>query len=288
MSTTAAAVVPINPAFDLPMRKNRGAEDIRVTPEIARHWLTFNTVNRNIRKGNYEKIKRSMAEGNFADNGDTIVFAPGKLLDGQNRLSAVVDLGITLKMLVSYGHNPEVQSTIDEGSPRTACDVIKIEGAEEWASKQLGTAIHIIIAHSKGLAIYATQRFTNTQVRDFYLEHAGRLVSSSNFCKGIQRKPVIVSASNIIAFNYIFRILNESQADAFFEKLIYGEELPKTSPIYHLRERLLNDLIENRKRSLYERTYFIVRTWNSFRKNTPYKSGTFLYPRSGDTFPEIV
>lgn len=43
--------------LDIPLRKARGSDEVRVTPEIAAHWLTYNTGNRAVVRANFERIK---------------------------------------------------------------------------------------------------------------------------------------------------------------------------------------------------------------------------------------
>lgn len=277
----------INPAFDVPLRKARGIVEIRVTPEIAQHWLTFNTSNREITQAKTDQFKLEMERGEWREQGDTIRFAYGKLLDGQHRLVALTLAGVTLPMIVVHGLDPETQANMDTGRGRTPRDVLSIEGLDKWESRTLGSAIHTIIAYESGLALYSARKFLNREVRNYYLEHKSAIEATVQFCKGLPRKHPVVPHATIMALHYIFSKIDRDAADVFFGKLLSGESIAKSSPLFFLRSRLMNDLLEKKSRTEYERLHFIVKTWNAMRKGSPVKTELFMRPRDGDKFPEI-
>ena len=277
-----------NPAFDIPLRKSRGVEEVRVTPEIAQHWLTFNTSNREMTQAKIDQFKVDMEAGYWNDDGATIRFAYGKLLDGQHRLCALALAGVTIRMLVVHGLDSECQVTMDTGRGRTPRDVLSIEGLEKWEAGTLGSAIHTIMAYESGLAIHSARKFTNREVRNYYLEHRAALESTLQACKAHPRRRPLLPHAKTFALHYVFSKIDRVAADNFFDRLLTGESLAKSSPIFHLRERLLGDLIDKRHRTAYEQFHYVVRAWNSVRKGGSVKSQNFLYPRDGEAFPEIV
>lgn len=277
----------INPAFDIPLRKGYGTTEVRVTPEIAQHWMTFNTSNREVTQAKLEQFQHEMERGEWKIQGDTIRFAYGKLLDGQHRLMALALSGVTLPMLVVHGLDPETQANMDTGRGRTPRDVLSIEGLDKWESSTLGSAIHTIMAYESGLSLYSARKFLNREVRNYYLEHKSAIEATVQFTKGLPRKHPIVPHARSMALHYIFAKLDREAADQFFTRLTTGEGLPKSSPVFHLRQRLLSDLIDKRSRSAFEQLAFIVKTWNSVRRGGSVKSQLFMRVREGEAFPEI-
>ena len=62
----------------------------KITPKDAADLLKLNTDNRSQRKGNIERIKRDIKNGQYLLNGDTIVISTENvLLNGQHRLEAI-------------------------------------------------------------------------------------------------------------------------------------------------------------------------------------------------------
>jgi len=277
----------INPAFDIPLRKAYGTTEVRVTPEIAQHWMTFNTSNREVTQARLEQFQHEMERGEWKVQGDTIRFAYGKLLDGQHRLMAIALSGVTLPMLVVHGLDPETQANMDTGRGRTPRDVLSIEGLDTWESRTLGSAIHTIIAYESGLSLYSTRKFLNREVRNYYLEHKSAIEASVQFTKGLPRKHPIVPHARVMAMHYVFAKIDRAAADQFFTRLMTGDLVSRSSPIFHLRTRLLADLMDKKVRSVFEQLAFIVKTWNSVRRGSTVKSEQFMRVRDGEAFPEI-
>lgn len=284
---THMASVPQNPMMEIPLRKAYGSEFVRITPAIAQHWLSYNTANRRIVKGSLDKIVTAIERGEWKENGETICFAPGKLLDGQNRLTAIALTGETLRILVVHGLDPEVQSTMDTGRVRTTRDVLSIEGLGIWESNILSTAIHTVMAHDRGLTVAANIRFDNTAARNYYLEHQSALDASLRALHELPRKPSLLPFSRALALHVLFARLDAEAADNFFGRLYIGDGLAKSSPIFHLRTRLMNDMVTKTHRSSFVECMYLIRAWNAVRSHTQWKTPTGLYAQGATELPEI-
>lgn len=286
-SSVATKTHSINPALDIPLRKSKGFEEIRVTPEIAQHWLTFNTANREVTQMKVDQFKLDMESGYWLDDGAPIRFSYGKLLDGQHRLKALILAGVTIRLLVVFGLDSETQATMDTGRGRTPRDIMAIEGQDKWSSAVLGSAIHTIIAYESGLAIYSQAKYTNREVRNYYLEHAAALTTSINRVKTYPRKFPLLPHARTVALHYTFSKIDADAADQFFDRLLIGDGLATTSPIYQLRARLAGDQNSKRHRTAYEHFHFVIKAWNAWRKGGTLMSDNSLLPRQGHAFPEI-
>ena len=100
--------------------------EIEVSPEMAKEWLEKNNqkTNRKIDRKQVEKYKREIKSGNWMLNGDTIRFyISGTLADGQHRLIAIVETGITVLCSIIENVPDEAKSTIDVGKSRKNTDV---------------------------------------------------------------------------------------------------------------------------------------------------------------------
>lgn len=75
----------------------------KVTPQKAAQWLEKNFGrNRKIRKGHISKLVFDMKNGNWQETGETLKFnIMGDLIDGQHRLTAIVESGCTLELWVA-------------------------------------------------------------------------------------------------------------------------------------------------------------------------------------------
>jgi hypothetical protein len=104
-------------------------ELIDVSPGMAADMLANNPHNRRPSPGHQRQLARDMQRGDFQFVGDPIRFdVDGKLLDGQQRLQAVIDSGATTKFLVISGLPSQAQRYMDIGRKRSAADQLMIEG----------------------------------------------------------------------------------------------------------------------------------------------------------------
>ena len=106
------------------------SEVVVITPaEAAEILRTKNKVNRAIDRRLVARLAASMKAGEWKVNGECIVFAPdGTLLDGQNRLSAIVKSGVAITTCVMYNVPEDARATMDSGKKRTAADVLRFMG----------------------------------------------------------------------------------------------------------------------------------------------------------------
>lgn len=98
-------------------------EEVLVTPELAAEWLKRNTRNREKRPKRIAAYARDMAAGRWRRSGEAVKFSPdGTLLDGQNRLYAIIEAGVSVWLMVVRGVDPDAQMVMDSGIGRTASD----------------------------------------------------------------------------------------------------------------------------------------------------------------------
>ena len=78
-----------------------------ITPEMAREWLKKNMHNnRPVLKATVHNYARQMRCGTWNLTHQGIAFDQnGELVDGQHRLSAIIEANVPVKMNVTYGLN---------------------------------------------------------------------------------------------------------------------------------------------------------------------------------------
>ena len=102
------------------------SEVISVTPEIASSLLeNHNHDNRSLNKSAIEKYSKIMRSGNWAltPQGLVVDHNTGKLVDGQHRLMAICQTGITVDMYITYVDDPETFKFLDQGRNRDFSDI---------------------------------------------------------------------------------------------------------------------------------------------------------------------
>lgn len=120
------------------MKQQSAAWEV-VTPEKAEKWLNQNTNNRHMRPGVAEKYSNDMQAGNWTeDNPQPIIFyEDGSLADGQHRLWAIVDSGVSLRFLIVRGMPQAAALNLDTGASRTLVDNAKIAGWDRPMNKMI-------------------------------------------------------------------------------------------------------------------------------------------------------
>jgi hypothetical protein len=123
---------------------------VLVTKSMAQEWLNnFNTNNRKATRHIVDKYADQMSRGQWVVNGDTICFdITGTLIDGQHRLLAVIKSEVPLRTTVVRNLPLDAFATIDDGSLRSAGDVIQRAGVKN--SNAIAAIAKSLIAFQRG------------------------------------------------------------------------------------------------------------------------------------------
>ena len=154
-----------------------------ITPIIAQQMLENNAHNRKPNVANINKIVKALEQEEWQVNGQSIVIdSNGAVGDGQHRLMACMQSGISFDTVVVRGTSPKAFTTIDIGKNRSAGDVLGIDGV----NKKISSKIASVVLKYRGFTeerITRPTRMSNTEVLDtfnrnqsFYLDalDAGR------------------------------------------------------------------------------------------------------------------
>jgi hypothetical protein len=263
-AAAAALVKSIRATNIVPIGRGIKAAIVTVTPEMAREWLQRNPRNRHFIPTLLERYTKAMTGKRWVLNGEPIIFnKDNELVDGQHRLRACVDSGESFDTVVVLGIAKTAFKTMNTGRSRTSADVLSIEGYQ-YAST-LGAVASFRWQIGEGGA--------PTSERP---EHAALV-------KLVQDCPDLVTASEAVykfswrpmknaTFGVLFQICGEKSKpdrDIFFERLEYGNDLEKGSPVLLLRRRLDDEF---RSRSRLARTVMLalgIKAWNAFRDGKP-------------------
>lgn len=125
------------------------ASIVYIDPGMARRWLTKNKVNRAKKPRKIVTYARDMKAGRWGLTGEAIKFdTNGDLIDGQNRLYAIIESECTVPIFVVRGVAPETQKLMDAGTPRSAADNLHIQGYPN--ASIIAAAARLIITWQRG------------------------------------------------------------------------------------------------------------------------------------------
>lgn len=104
-------------------------EMMEIGPTVAQEMLVRNEHNRPLKQRKIAEMVKEMLAGTWTQNTDMIGFdINGVLVNGQNRLTAIKESGVTLTLVVALDLPVDAFVNIDGGSSRTAADVVNIAG----------------------------------------------------------------------------------------------------------------------------------------------------------------
>jgi hypothetical protein len=217
---------------------------VSVTPAMAQTWLRNNIKNRKLRQTTVDAYARDMKAGNWLRTHQGIAFAEnGELLDGQHRLSAIVQSGVAIEILVTRGlasaekgKKLVAQDVMDCGSVRKVGDQLALQHNVKNASA--AAACSTIIAMLCREPGYEIKRITFAQalgILEIYGDHIQTVLDNQTRIVGLRSSQV----SGAVAFA---RAVDPVIADEFLRRFTSGAGLDEGSPILHMRNCLLNQI----------------------------------------------
>lgn len=140
-----------------------------ITPHIAELYLKFNNNNRPLRKTHIRELASDMTEGNWQVTHQGIAFdISGRLIDGQHRLHAIIEAGVSIQISVTRGCSASSFSILDRGSNRSTSDILG------WP-KKITEVITLALRITTG---------TNPTVSNIKLMEGSRLVENCQILLG--------------------------------------------------------------------------------------------------------
>lgn len=216
-----------------------------VSPDTAAAWLRANTANRRLRPSTVARYARDMRMGAWLINHQGIAFREdGVLLDGQHRLQAVVDSGVTITFLVTRGWPARIDEagasttldTVDTGAGRSIADLLELQHGQE--NPRIVTSTARLVAE-----IVCWPRYE--RVRKSALSIATVLLLLKQMPKSFQwvahKQPKIPSMrqASIMAVLALIHAHQPAVASDILGTLVTGAGLSHDSPLLHLRNWLM-------------------------------------------------
>lgn len=262
-----------------------------VTPEMARLWLNSpRPVNRTIRPNKVADIARAIRTGRWEPaNGEAIKFdAEGCLIDGQHRLSAVIEAGVPVCMLVIGNVGIGAMRTVDIGESRRGADVLKVEdqGGRMKNYAVLAAAATWLWKIRRGSAgIKDSRRPSKDEIPDIVSRNPGLVECANELVRSRGLRAMAAKAPFLSALYYVFRQIDEEDAQSFMRKFGDGLGLEQGDPVYILRERFLTDRAEQVTTRTWMQVALVVRAWNAHHEG---RKVQFLRVSAEQPFPDIV
>lgn len=249
-----------------------------VTPDWALDKLNEANIevsNRHVNQRHVDLLANDMTNGRWVENGVSIVLdEDGYLIDGQHRLWAVAQSGVTVRSLVVVGVNRDMAlPTINVNQRgRSLADVITMD--PPVPGKTISNP-RVIQASVKWLHRY----------RHKEIFQGNAAVSTGELLELLQAEPGLIdsqhaadslrglspSAGLSVWAHYIFSTRDPDLADEFIEKLATGANLSQTSPILALRQKLIDYKVKKgeKSKSMDHIAFIFYRAWLYFEAGLP-------------------
>jgi len=240
-----------------------------ITPDKAKAYSANNN-NRSINKMNLAFLKSEILAGNYQMNGQTIVISTsGKLLDGQHRLTAVVETGLPIESIVVNNVDEDTFVTMDTGKPRGGSDALDIHGVQN--SKHIASAIRKIVqrfSHSHAYLDRVRYKISNPEFVKYYDKNAKELndLYEMTHTWALQGNKV-VSESDAMAFIFLLKVEGDEIYD-FMEELLTGREInPNSNAAQVLRQKLIRNSFSGHRTLDTERRDLVIHSFRKYKNN---------------------
>jgi hypothetical protein len=174
-----------------------------ITPEIAREYLALNHFkNRPLSKAVIDKYATDMTSGAFQTTHQGIAFNQhGKLVDGQHRLSAIVQSGASVPLVVAHGvvTDDVMGLHVDIGMARSVADIYGL-------SKRPSSVCSFIARYDIG------RHVPKSQMKKYVTAFAD---DANEICKHVHANIKTVSASQVVSAGLISGKINNNLQQCF-------------------------------------------------------------------------
>lgn len=238
-----------------------------IGPEEAAEILkNHNAQNRALKPKAIAQYARAMADGEWTFIGDPIRFdRGGELLDGQNRLTAVVKSGCAQTFVIVRNLEPDTQRYMDAGVKRSPADQLKIEGV---AHPRESAMIASLVMHWQGEDLpHMNVKYSTFEVVEFVEANTNGIEAAAKHSAALYHTTRATKGISGAVFFMAAEASEVGTASAFFGLLTSGAGLDNGSPVLLLRNKLIFwASTSGKKPDRAEQLFYYVRCWNGWRK----------------------
>lgn len=259
-----------------------------VGPDRARELLGHNEQNRYLRPTVVAGFAEAMRRGEWRVQGEPVKLTgtrekPGRLLDGQHRLHALIAADVTVEMDFRGGLPADSFLTLDQGVVRNVADALRQLGYTQ-ATTLGATARHLRTFRKIGRMGNSGRvvKATPTELVELVQSTPG-LGESIRAGRAVRDGGVRIPQSLVAALHYLASEIAPDDARAFFHALATGEQLRAEDPVFALRRQLTAR--STRRPSDEYLAAVTVKAFNYYREGRRVQA---LIWRPSEDFPEFM
>lgn len=260
---------------------------VEITPDTARAWLERNIGNRPASPAVVSRYAKDMSSGQWKMTGDPIRFSrTGKLIDGQHRLSAIIQAGVTIQCVVMQDLADEIFDVLDSGKGRGKSDVLSIElGLPVETCKLLASSATLLIDYEREQFSFHGKA-GKRDVMEFVQRNPSS-IAAAEYAQTLPRRSPPVPRS-IAAMFYFHASQRDQQAAArFLDRFMIGAVDGQHDCLLFLRNRCYSASVDRRPLHPSQVISALIRIWNAEQRGKPIKHPQNAL-RQDDTFPTFI
>lgn len=268
-----------------------------IGPELAKKILqTYRTDYRKLRPKHADSIATDMREGNWNLDGSPIRMSDtGELTDGQHRLMAITQTGITQEFLVVDTLPLSTYDTVDtNGLPRNYVDILRRRGYINCTNRAALVKLIWYWDHKNSLGWKQPLTVAQMDSVNENPEYKDRIKWAISHAQSLDRR--IYARKSAISFSlFILGQISELSINELLQAVAVGEGLYRGQPAFALMNRLKNDHNSEREkiRTIDETVWLIFRAFQTYHQNTMRHPGNQLtlnsltLPREGVSVTDL-
>lgn len=274
-----------------PIFDGKRAYETVITPESAREILARSEAtgfqNRRLRSRAIERFAHIMQLGKWGISNDIICITPdGKLINGQNRLHAVIKSGVPIHAMVMINAEENMYWYLDKVSTRTLSDFLHSMGISIPSSVSNAAFYILQILKYDQLIIHARESHVTygreEEVLSLIDKHLELFTDALEYQKRMQRFSLIPSKACLVC-HVLCSFANHDKAHDFFETL-YSKQWGTNKTfisLFNCLQRIPHSFSEQRNVHFMKVLFY---TWNQFCKG---KEVLRINIPSDNSLPEI-
>lgn len=255
-----------------------------ITPETALEWLTVNENNRSLKIAHAASLARDIVAGRWHLNGAPIRFVNGEppapswqLVDGQHRLTAIMDSGVSVEsaVVVFDGLTKESATntvrTMDAAvAPRTTAEILQYQNIKN--ATVVAAAVGFVERYHRGASATGGVHFKHspTEVADLVTDKYDGLIDSAALANN--SKLTGLSRGGLAAFHYLASQVDEQLAADATKYLMsgLGQDF-KTDAFALFREKVINNRTATKRTKIpgWELVCMLFKAWELERRGEP-------------------
>jgi hypothetical protein len=262
---------------------------VKITPTMANIMLERNTHNRPPSKNEVTHWIQLLRTKRFHYTHQGVAFdVLGRLQDGQTRLTAIAESGISAEMMVSAGMPVENFAVIDVNRRRTAAQILQTEDAPYSAATAAAVRLlHLYEVWGPTMLDHASERISSDIVYEVWHKLDAPTIAAAVVWGNLLRREIHSSLGGVIAALYVIsRAMppgEDERVKAFVEALTYGpEKRVADDPIATVRRQAGSGAV--RKMTGPQLMALVIKGWNAHMQG---ESARSMQVRAGTKMPAV-